>query len=98
MTAFLMTWKETGWPHENILQMVATLEAQGYVDEPWRIAAHRRKSATVPGCLGKGAARREYSVSARSQVRQPRERQGTAKYNGWRLCASTPSSIRPNVC
>jgi len=41
MTAFLMTWKETGWPHENIVRMVATLEAQGHVDEPWRIAAHK---------------------------------------------------------
>jgi TPR repeat protein len=39
MTAFLLTWKETGWPHENIVRMVATLEAQGHVDEPWRVAA-----------------------------------------------------------
>jgi hypothetical protein len=40
MTAFLLTWKEAGWPHENIVRMVATLEAHGHVDEPWRIAAH----------------------------------------------------------
>jgi hypothetical protein len=39
MTAFLLTWKETGWPHENIVRMVATLDEQGHVDEPWRIAS-----------------------------------------------------------
>ncbi len=41
MTAFLLTWKESGWPHENIVRMVETLGVQGYVDEPWRIAAHK---------------------------------------------------------
>jgi putative restriction endonuclease len=40
MPAFLLTWKETGWPHENIVRLVATLDAQGHVDEPWRIVAH----------------------------------------------------------
>jgi hypothetical protein len=40
MTAFLLTWKVTGWPHENIVRMVTTREAQGHVDEPWRLAAH----------------------------------------------------------
>jgi hypothetical protein len=45
MTAFLMTWKETGWPHENILRMISTLERDGYVDEPWRIAAHKMAKA-----------------------------------------------------
>jgi hypothetical protein len=43
--AFLLTWKESGWPHENIVRMVATLETQGYVDEPWRIAAHKMAQA-----------------------------------------------------
>jgi hypothetical protein len=42
VTAFLLTWKETGWPHENIVRMLNTLEAQGYVDEPWRLAAHNQ--------------------------------------------------------
>jgi hypothetical protein len=42
MTSFLMTWKEAGWPHENIVQMVKQREQQGYVEEPWRIAAHKR--------------------------------------------------------
>jgi hypothetical protein len=45
MTAFLLTWKESGWPHENITRMVRAMEAQGYVDEPWRIAAHRLAKA-----------------------------------------------------
>ena len=40
MTAFLLTWKESGWPHENIARMVRQREEQGYVEEPWRIAAH----------------------------------------------------------
>lgn len=41
MTAFLLTWKVSGWPHENIVRMVRKHEAQGYVDEPWRIMAHK---------------------------------------------------------
>jgi hypothetical protein len=41
MTAFLLTWKESGWPHEHIVRMADTFEAQGHVDEPWRIAAHK---------------------------------------------------------
>jgi hypothetical protein len=36
VTAFLLTWKESGWPHENILRMVGQREPVGYVDEPWR--------------------------------------------------------------
>lgn len=39
--AFLLTWKETGWPYSNIVRMLETFERQGYVDEPWRIFAHR---------------------------------------------------------
>jgi hypothetical protein len=42
MTAFLLTWKESGWPHENIVRMVRTMNEQGHVDEPWRIGAHRQ--------------------------------------------------------
>ncbi|WP_082036697.1 HNH endonuclease [Paramagnetospirillum magnetotacticum] len=42
MTAFLMTWTEKGWPHENILRMLQTIASTGSVDEPWRIKAHRR--------------------------------------------------------
>jgi hypothetical protein len=41
MTGFLLTWKETGWPYENIVRMVREIEVQGYVEEPWRLAAHR---------------------------------------------------------
>jgi Domain of unknown function (DUF3883) len=40
MTAFLLTWKESGWPYENIVRMVNEIEANGHVDEPWRIVAH----------------------------------------------------------
>jgi hypothetical protein len=45
MTAFLLTWKESGWPHEEIVRMVAQREAQGYVEEPWRIAAYKMARA-----------------------------------------------------
>jgi hypothetical protein len=41
MTAFLLTWKESGWPHENIVRMASRFNTRGYVDEPWRIAAHK---------------------------------------------------------
>jgi hypothetical protein len=41
MTAILLTWKESGWPHENIVRMVNEIDANGHVDEPWRIAAHK---------------------------------------------------------
>jgi hypothetical protein len=41
MTAFLLTWKESGWPHENIVRMVRELGTRGHVEEPWRIAAHK---------------------------------------------------------
>jgi hypothetical protein len=41
MTAFLLTWKENIWPHENIVRMVEQLRTQGYVDEPWRISSYR---------------------------------------------------------
>ena len=42
MTAFLLTWKETGWPHEHIVRMVNRQQADGYVDEPWRLRAYKR--------------------------------------------------------
>lgn len=41
-SAFLLTWKASGWPHENILRMIATLQSQGYVDEPWRLRSSRK--------------------------------------------------------
>jgi hypothetical protein len=40
MTAFLMVWKETGWPYENIVRLVHAFEQNGTVTEPWRIMAH----------------------------------------------------------
>lgn len=42
MTAFLLTWKEAGWPRENIERMAAQFDRAGEVVEPWRIAAHRQ--------------------------------------------------------
>lgn len=41
MAAFLLTWKESGWPHENLVRMVKEFEKNGFVEESWRIAAHR---------------------------------------------------------
>jgi hypothetical protein len=38
--AFLLTWKESGWPYSNILRMLKVFESQGYVEEPWRIRAN----------------------------------------------------------
>ena len=48
--AFLLTWKESGWPHSNILRMLKTFEAQGFVEEPWRIRAQhvRRGGRSSP--------------------------------------------------
>jgi putative restriction endonuclease len=40
--AFLLTWKESGWPHSNILRMCDAFKRQGFVEEPWRIHAHRK--------------------------------------------------------
>ena len=45
MTAFLLTWKETGWPHDNLVRMAKEFEKNGFVEEPWRIAAHRKAKA-----------------------------------------------------
>jgi len=42
VTSFLMTWKESGWPHENLVRMARVLEKDGHVDEPWRIKAHTK--------------------------------------------------------
>jgi predicted HNH restriction endonuclease len=42
LTSFLMTWKESGWPHENVVRMADALRGKGYVDEPWRIKAHTK--------------------------------------------------------
>jgi hypothetical protein len=44
MTAFLMTWKETGWPYEELVHLVHAFERQGFVNEPWRIVAHKQTS------------------------------------------------------
>jgi hypothetical protein len=41
VTAFLLTWKESGWPHENIVRMANQCKTLGYVEEPWRIAASK---------------------------------------------------------
>jgi hypothetical protein len=45
MTDFLLTWKESGWPHENIVRMANQMGSNGYVDEHWRIIAHRLAKA-----------------------------------------------------
>lgn len=42
MSAFLLTWKESEWPYENILRLCRMQAKHGYVDEPWRLHAHRR--------------------------------------------------------
>lgn len=40
--AFLLTWKKSRWPHSNIILMCEAFERQGYVEENWRIHAHRQ--------------------------------------------------------
>lgn len=47
-SAFLLTWKASGWPHENILRMIDILERQGFVDEPWRLRASRKAKVGDP--------------------------------------------------
>lgn len=42
MSDFLITWKEAGWPYENIKRMLKTLGELGSVEEPWRIQAHTK--------------------------------------------------------
>lgn len=42
MPALLLTWVEAKWPHENIAEMVRKFEAQGFVEEPWNIAAYKQ--------------------------------------------------------
>ncbi len=41
MTAFLLTWKESGWPYANISRMLNTFAAEGSVEEPWRLISSR---------------------------------------------------------
>lgn len=41
-SAFLLTWKASGWPHANILRMIDILKTQGFVDEPWRLRSSRK--------------------------------------------------------
>jgi hypothetical protein len=40
VTGFLMTWKQRGWPYEELVRLVRAFERQGQVDEPWRVKAH----------------------------------------------------------
>jgi hypothetical protein len=42
MTAFWMTWKPTGWPLEQLRDLVGRFDRDGTADEPWRIIAHKR--------------------------------------------------------
>jgi 5-methylcytosine-specific restriction enzyme A len=37
-----MTWKESGWPHENLVRMARVRDEDGHVDEPWRIMAYTK--------------------------------------------------------
>lgn len=41
-SAFLMTWKASGWPHANIVRMRQAFLKDGAVGEPWRISSHKR--------------------------------------------------------
>jgi putative restriction endonuclease len=49
--AFLLTWKETGWPYENIERMLASFARDGFVEEEWRIQSHRRAKPGDRGWL-----------------------------------------------
>jgi hypothetical protein len=55
-SAFLLTWKESGWPHSNILRMFRIYQEQGFVEEDWRFHAHRQaKSGDRVWLLKQGA-------------------------------------------
>jgi hypothetical protein len=89
MTGFLLTWKETGWPYENIVRMVREIEVQGYVEEPWRLAAHR---TARPGdrvwLFKRDVDRRVFSALVKSRGSLLAEKPATAKSSGWRPFAS----------
>jgi len=36
---FLLTWKEAGWPHSNLVRMEKSFLKNGYVEEAWRLRA-----------------------------------------------------------
>ena len=80
MTAFLLTWKETGWPHENIMRMVNRQQADGYVEEPWRLRAYK---TARPGdrvwVLRQGRGPKGISGPAGSPARPLSAPPGTAK-------------------
>jgi hypothetical protein len=69
--AFLLTWKESEWPHANILRMLKEFEKQGYVEEPWRIRAYQQaKPGDRVWVLKQGAGPKGISASVISLVRR----------------------------
>jgi putative restriction endonuclease len=36
---FLLTWKDTGWPHSNLVRMEKSFLTDGFVEEAWRLRA-----------------------------------------------------------
>ena len=42
MADFLITWKDSGWPYENLRQIIRAYRTTGHVDQPWRFKAHRQ--------------------------------------------------------
>lgn len=41
MTTFVITWKEQKWAHSNILNLIKSIETDGYAIEPWRFMSHK---------------------------------------------------------
>jgi hypothetical protein len=81
MTAFLLAWKETGWPYEDIVRMITILDEQGFVDEPWRIAAHNMASSPMePMIVAPYLIRRLSSTSWSRSCAEPIPTQGSRSF------------------
>jgi len=52
--AYLLTWKETGTPHEIIMQLVKRFERNGFVDDTWRLLPKSAKPGDHAWLLKQG--------------------------------------------
>jgi len=42
MAAFLLTWKESGWPYADLLALVRAFDRDGAAEKPWRLRSHKQ--------------------------------------------------------
>ena len=59
----MFIWKEKGWPYECIQKMHSRYNKDGFVDEPWRIRAHKMiEIGDVAYLLKRGNGKKEFLV------------------------------------